>query len=284
MFITTNVTATAGDTQAAVSFTAPASDGASPITGYTVTSDPAGGVDIDAGTTALTHTITGLTNGTAYTFTVIATNAVGTSLASSASNSVTPRVPTYTVTYNDNGSTGGSVPVDGNSYTTGTPVTVLGNTGSLVKIGYTFTGWNSAADGSGISFAGGSIFAIGSYNVTLYAQWTLIPTYSVTYNGNTSSGGSVPVDGNAYAAGATVTVLGNTGSLVKSGYTFTGWNSAANGSGTGYVGGATFAMGSANVTLYAQWTLIPTYSVTYSGNTNTAGTVPIDGNTYANGA
>jgi CSLREA domain-containing protein/uncharacterized repeat protein (TIGR02543 family) len=83
----------------------------------------------------------------------------------------------------------------------------------------------------------------------------VIPTYSVTYNGNGSTGGSVPIDGNAYVAGATVTVLGNTGSLVKTGYIFAGWNTLANGSGTSYAGGATFAMGSGNVTLYAQWTL-----------------------------
>jgi uncharacterized repeat protein (TIGR02543 family) len=186
------------------------------------------------------------------------------------------------VVYDGNGSTGGSVPVDSNAYAAGDPVTVLGNTGSLVKTGYTFGGWNTAANGSGTSYAGGATFAMGSSNVTLYAKWT--PTYTVTYNGNTNTGGTVPIDGNAYVAGATVTVLGNTGSLVKTGYTFGGWNTAANGSGTSYAGGATFAMGSGNITLYAKWTLIPTYSVTYNGNTNTGGTVPVDGNAYAAGA
>lgn len=82
--------AVAGNTVATVSITSPANNGGSPITGYTVTSSPSGGVDSNAGTTSLSHLITGLTNGTHYTFTVIANNLVGASAASLPSNDVLP--------------------------------------------------------------------------------------------------------------------------------------------------------------------------------------------------
>lgn len=78
----------------------------------------------------------------------------------------------FTVTYFGNSNTGGSVPVDGNTYSSGSTVTVLGNTGSLVKTGYTFQGWNTKADGSGTYYASGSNFTMGTYSVNLYARWT----------------------------------------------------------------------------------------------------------------
>lgn len=78
-------TATAGEGQAAVTFTPGATGGAAAT--YTATSNPG---NITASGASSPITVTGLTNGTAYTFTVTATNSNGTSLASSASNSITP--------------------------------------------------------------------------------------------------------------------------------------------------------------------------------------------------
>jgi hypothetical protein len=82
--------ATAGNTQASVRFTAPASTGGSVITSYTVTSKP-GGITASGASSPLI--VTGLTNGITYTFSVKATNAVGTGAASAASNSVKPTGP-----------------------------------------------------------------------------------------------------------------------------------------------------------------------------------------------
>ena len=83
-------TATAGDGEATISFTAPSSDGGSPITSYTATSSPGGITETLSQSGSGSITVTGLTNATAYTFTVTATNAIGTSVASAASNSVIP--------------------------------------------------------------------------------------------------------------------------------------------------------------------------------------------------
>lgn len=80
-------TATGGAAQASVTFTAPASDGGSAITGYRVTSSP-GGITATGASSPIV--VTGLTNGTAYTFTVAAQNAIGYGAESAASNSVTP--------------------------------------------------------------------------------------------------------------------------------------------------------------------------------------------------
>lgn len=92
----TSVSASAADSQATVSFTNPASNGGYAITSYTVTSSPG---NVTATGSSSPITVTGLTNGTAYTFTVTATNVVGTSAASSASNSVTPSLPGATISY-----------------------------------------------------------------------------------------------------------------------------------------------------------------------------------------
>ena len=84
----TGVSAVAGNGQVAVSWTAPADDGGSPVTGYTVTADPGGLGCAVSGDTACT--VNGLTNGIAYTFTVVATNARGDSPPSAPSNPATP--------------------------------------------------------------------------------------------------------------------------------------------------------------------------------------------------
>jgi len=335
------------------------------------------------------------------------------------SNIITPSP--YTVTYNGNSSTGGTVPADANNYEQGDNVTVLGNTGNLVKIqdgiSLLFTGWNTVDNGSGTSYDAAATLTMGSANLTLYAQWSVIggtgpagglifydkglvsdgwryleaapvstewtgiqwgsyetliggtevgigtgqantttivtwldsnsetdraaqlcvaltegdysdwflpskeelglmytnlkkdygvggfsvdgywssseydaynawfqqfsngspfyttksnlyrvravrafrstaPTYIVNYNANGATGGTVPSDSYHYEPGETVTVLGNTGTLVKTGYVFVGWNTQADGGGTDYITDDTFSMSTSDVTLYAKWATV----------------------------
>ena len=85
----TDVSATSGDGQMTVSWTPPVSDGGRPVTGYTVTSVPG---EVTTTTSDTSVTVSGLTNGTSYTFTVTATNFMGTS-ASPAPSSAVPAKP-----------------------------------------------------------------------------------------------------------------------------------------------------------------------------------------------
>lgn len=88
--------------------------------------------------------------------------------------------------------------------------------------------------------------------VVVTAASSVSEKVSLVYNANGSTGGTVPATA-GYDKGATVTVAGNTGGLVKTGFDFAGWNTSADGSGTTYQGGNTFTI-NANTTLYAIWT------------------------------
>jgi hypothetical protein len=110
-----------------------------------------------------------------------------------------------------------------------------------------------------------------AYTWSNETPWLTPATYTVTYNGNTNTGGNGPTDGSSpYTTGSTVTILGNTGTLAKTGFTFSGWNTAADGSGTQYSPGNTFVI-SANTILYARWVavlavLAPTALSSVGGN------------------
>ncbi|WP_166240936.1 InlB B-repeat-containing protein [Paenibacillus turpanensis] len=85
---------------------------------------------------------------------------------------------TYAVTYNGNGSTSGSAPVDAKQYEAGDLAAVLAKPSTLTREGYSFEGWNTAADGSGTTYRAGDSISIAG-GVTLYAQWQFIRTYTI---------------------------------------------------------------------------------------------------------
>jgi len=135
-------------------------------------------------------TVTGLLSGTTYYFRGFATNSVGTGYSiegtftttggTCANSALNPPTCTLaTITFNGNGSTGGSTVSQ--TITTNTSVNLTPN--GFIKTGYSFTGWNTLANGMGTSYADGASYTIGTSNVTLYAKWAT----SISINGQCSN-------------------------------------------------------------------------------------------------
>jgi uncharacterized repeat protein (TIGR02543 family) len=179
---------------------------------------------------------------------------------------------TFRVTYNGNGSDGGTAPVDSLQYKQGDRARVAA-AGDLSRAGYVFSKWNTDKEGGKSSYSPGDSVTINK-DVIFYAQWIALPTYQVTYDKNGSESGTVPIDGNSYYKGKKVTIAGNPGSLQKEGYSFSGWNTKSDGTGETYNAGAKLSMPDSALTLYVKWTTNPTYSIFYHGTTSTGGTVP----------
>ena len=175
----------------------------------------------------------------------------------------------YTIKFDGNGSTSGSM----SSMTSrryGTDYTLKAN--AFSRKGYTFTGWNRKADGTGTSYANEAtvrnLSSKAGGSVTLYAQWRA-NTYTIRFDGNGSTSGSMEDQSTRYNKTTTLTANG----YYRRGYKFTGWNTKADGSGTSYDNKASVKnlRTSGSITLYAQWKKVK-YSITYKldGGTNSS--------------
>jgi len=156
----------------------------------------------------------------------------------------------FSITYGGNGSSSGSVTA-GSYVAGGVPYAIAAN--GFTRAGYNFAGWHTTAGGTGGSdYVAGAGYSTAA-NLVLYAKWTPA-SYTITYNGNGSTGGTVPSAG-TLTTGTAFNADNNSGLLVKIGYTFAGWNTAANGTGTAIASNGLVTT-TANLTLYAQWTII----------------------------
>jgi uncharacterized repeat protein (TIGR02543 family) len=150
---------------------------------------------------------------------------------------VTLNVPSFTVTFDGNGSDGGSMAAQTNNV----PTALTAN--AFTRTGYSFVEWNTTAGGTGTPYANGATYDF-SANVTLFAQWTP-NSYTITFESN---GGS---------AVAPITQLYDTvvtapANPTKAGFFFAGWYSDALLT-TPY----TFSTMGLSITLYADWTAVP---------------------------
>ena len=151
-----------------------------------------------------------------------------------------------TVTFEANGSA--EYPVEG----TMTPQTVNAktdtalNANSFTREGYSFTGWNTEADGTGTPYDDKEIVSFDA-DTTLYAQWTQNPVITFDANGGKGTMGTQTVKPNKATA-----LTANR--FTRADYDFAGWNTAKDGTGTLYGDKANITTNE-NVTLYAQWTL-----------------------------
>ena len=153
---------------------------------------------------------------------------------------------TYTIMFVTNGGTGSTVSQK-TSYDLPTELTL----NTFTRTGYSFYRWNTAADGTGSYYTDGqtvkNLAVSGTFK--LYAQWK--PNkYTVTFNAN---GGTGTMVDQSMTYNTSAALRANT--YTKTGYTFTSWNTAPDGSGTSYTNGKTVRnlATEGTVTLYAQW-------------------------------
>ena len=145
------------------------------------------------------------------------------------------------ITFDPNGGTGS---MEAMSVNPGVNNMLTANT--FTRENYTFTGWNTAADGTGTAYADKATVNF-SENTTLYAQWTQDPVITFDANGGDGTMGAQTVK-----PGEATALTAN--SFTRADYDFTGWNTVADGSGTAYADKAEITTDT-DITLYAQWTL-----------------------------
>jgi len=247
-----------------------ASSLASALTVKKSTGTPEGTVSylsFDGASKTARYSVSGLALNTQYTATVsgIKDLAGNTLISNPLSVFSFTTTATYAVSYNANGGSFSSAPVS-ISYAAGKPVTVTAITPT--RTGYSFTGWNTSSDGTGSAREGGSVFSMPADDVILYAQWS-INSYTVTFDANSGTG-TVP---SAITGNYNKPITLPTTSLTRTGYNFSGWNTAANGSGTNYTAGGSYTIPASNITLYAKWTL-KTCVVKFDSDGVNLGSVP----------
>ena len=236
---------TTGSTTATVSFTAPVSDGGDPITSYTAISTPGGvtGTLVQSGSGTIT--VSGLTTGTAYTFTVFATNRAGNSNNSAASNSIT----TWAVP---------GAPTIGTATTTGSTTASVTYTAPANNGGQTITSYTAVSSPGGIT---GTVSQAGSGTInvtglTTATSYTFIvrATNSIGNSANSAASNSIttwavpgaPTIGTATVTSGTTATVSFTAPANNGGQTITSYTAVSS---PGGITGTLSQAGSGTITV-----------------------------------
>ena len=149
------------------------------------------------------------------------------------------------LTYDANGGEGA---IDSVTGAAGESVTVAENV--FTRNNYTFTGWNTQADGTGTAYKPGDSFTLTDENTVLYAQWSknAPAQVKVSYDANGGTGTMKSTTGDVGSQ-----IIIQQSGFTRSGYTFTGWNTQADGKGTAYKADDSFILTDKDTVLYAQW-------------------------------
>jgi len=181
---------------------------------------------------------------------------------------------TYTVKYNGNGNTGGSMSNSSHTYDIAKNLTA----NAFTKTGYTFTRWKDEAETSYTDAQ--SVVNLTPENnaeFNLYAQW-MANTYYMVFNGNGNTGGSMANQAVTY--NTTVNLTPN--AFIRTGYTFIGWATSAEGpvvyNDFQSINNLTTVAG-AQIQLYAKW-VAHNYTVAYNGNGATSGSTANSSHVY----
>jgi uncharacterized repeat protein (TIGR02543 family) len=197
-----------------------------------------------SGTSPASYEITTDQNGTSR----------GSALTVGAVNSTASNVFMLQVNAPTNGSVSGGT-IYGDIYPSGTVVTLT----AIPNAGYQFSQWIYVLGGSGIASTANPFAITLTTNVTLVPVFAAYTGFTISYSGNGSTGGSVPSAQVVGSGGSTN--ISAAGTMVRSGYLFSSWNTRSDGNGTIYSPNAAYS-GPGNLNLYATWALIPSPAVT----------------------
>lgn len=199
-----------------------------------------------SGATSATYTLTDSEVGKFVRLMVASSIQTGSLNITTAQTVLSASTPTYVITYNANSGTDGYITSE--EIAEGSNATLSANP---TREGYELIGWNTAADGSGTAFTTASAL---TGAITVYAQWSII-TYTVTFdNGGTYATKTTTIEDDRK--------IDLPAAPAKEGYTFTGWNTQADGRGDAIDASSTIT---STMTVYAQWSLI-TYTVSFDAD------------------